>query len=177
MVGQWFKERFSLIKEDLANYSWEYKQWTQKVTAPSRRAYDYVVNQDFRDGNVEFEGDIEQEGETLYSKRKAYVVWYSGEDYGVRREISMDYWLSNKEPITEDIIKQKWMDKAIKDCLEHVGISDIENVWHGFSYAVSDSSYGELTNELAEYEYNFIKWNYTSKGRHIRDGFFSKKDV
>jgi len=172
MVGQWFKERFSLIKEDLANYQWEYKQWTQKVTAPSRRAYEYVINQDFRDGNVEFEGDIAEQQLPIYAKRKGYVVWYSGENYGVRREIAMDFWLSNQDQTSDETIRG-WMDEAVRQAMTDVGIDNVQG-WNGFSYRVENASGSELRSELADYEYKFINWTYKSNDKLLRDGSFQK---
>ena len=180
MVGQWFKERFSLIKEDLANYQWEYKQWTQKVTAPSRRAYEYVINQDFRDGNVEFEGDLEEQAKPIYAKRKGYVVFYSGYKYEVRREIAMDFWLSNKDYTPDELIRA-WMDKACKDALENVGLDYMESNWNrgggSVSYKVESASGSELRSELSDYELNYINWTYTSEGRQIRNGYFRKDNL
>lgn len=177
MVGTFFKSRFRLIYSDLENYEWRNSQWQQKMSSPSRRMYDYMITQRFSDNaNVEISGETNVPQEEGFAKKKAYIVWYSGENYGVRREISVIFWASTQKPPNGGQIRA-WLNKAIKSAIV-VDITDIEN-WiaqsgKGMAYQVDEASLGLVMNAISDYDYQQVEWSYSKNGSPTKTGMFYK---
>jgi len=108
-----------------------------------------------------------------FSERKAYICWYSGLNYDVRREISCVYWLRDGETLPYDIITT-WLDRACKEAFGHMtGFYDVQT-WHGSHYEVTGAMTGKVFPDISNYEYSRIQYEYTKNNKLVKGGNFMK---
>lgn len=170
MVGSWIR-RFELLgARDIKNYIWRGGRWvSRKLEGIS--AQSILLRQQITGGDAE----VQQEpitDEQGFMKYKGYVVWYSGKNYEVRREIAIFFWLGiNERPENA----RRWLEQAVRASSGY-SIDEVES-WAGLgpgdvSYYVPVATLGSFSSTLAEGEYQKVEWRYTINNKEKRGYFF-----
>lgn len=86
-------------------------------------------------------------------KYVAYVVWFSGKSYAIRREIRVYFYAPEGE---EEELGRQFLAKAVKDFLD-VSIETIKKEWHGAYDSVGEVGEKGEVEEVYEVEAEYIK--------------------
>jgi len=161
-----FGERIKLIKREITYLSHRFFDTT----------YDILFRQRFITKDVDVE--IEEEPKTIkdeYERMKAYCVWYSGRNYEIRREISVEFWYKKGSELPPDKIGEHALNTAISRCgytTEEVYFWASARGQKNVYYAVPSASLGKTASDLPEVEAKQIIFTYTKNAKPIKQGSF-----
>ena len=168
----WFNKAFQLIAtKTIEKYCYDNGHWRNvEDNYIAQTVDDILIRQEIKNAQVEAE-TITQPENQYHVEHKAYIVWYSGDNYEIRREVSITFWQSPQEQINPNQI-YSWLDKASRSLLG----SDLSNMesWHS-AYVTLDAFTGNVRKEVGEYSSTLIKGEYTKENRLVRQPLFFQK--
>lgn len=177
MVGLWVRERFKIITQsEINDYYWAQGKWMRKQERPPS-PNEILIRQKIQTGDVPVDEEIPQQDTTgNYSQKKAYIVFYSGKNYDVKREISVIFYLAPDEQIYQ-LPVENWLDNACKSGLG-MSLEDVRSWIAGAGkgtlsgYEVNNASTGIPFQNLGDVESKRVRWTYTKDGRLLKSGDF-----
>ena len=171
MVGLWFKRAFQFItRRGVEDYAWS-GEWTKVAgEAYDETVDDILIRQEIQKGRVEVSGTIDEPTKRYFTQHKAYIVWYSGPDYKIRREVGILFWVSPDDKLSETEIKN-WLEKACRSALG-ADLSTISH-WAGY-YVVLDATTGVVREDVSDFTLRLVSWEYSKETGVTRRGVFSK---
>lgn len=185
MVMYWLRQRYKRIplQEKLDTYYWDrpMQRWELRPDVTGERLevleiyqqkralmYDRILEKRELEVQRRATYEIPPSGITLptaWAEYKAYIVWYSGEDYKVRREIYILFWVGPNEIVDEGMIRN-WLDQAVK---KFFGLSDsLDGMqsWNGANIVLGAST--GMISDSEPYTSKITRCFYTKNNKQVR---------
>jgi len=187
LLGIWgFKKKFALdtpltFADRLRANKWYKGLWDREISRPRTKIQDVIFNQRIRGGDITISGDTLAPPESsFYTLRKAYIVWYSGDNYEVWREISITFWVSPDGYFSTNDVRG-WLDRAVQEALSRDGttLSNIEDGWASEQGGAMTRGSYQVDSAVLIYEEgepsdsHTVRWIYRDRNRTIKEGAFS----
>jgi hypothetical protein len=145
--------------------------WRGGRYQPREEPEEIMLRQKFEGNITGIEIEQEPAPEVYAIKRKAYVVWYSGRNYEIRREVAIDFWKNSDEDIDEETI-MGWMNRATEAALGAT-LDQCQN-WRDGEYVVASAETGITSASGPGYVDQTIQWVYVKQQAIVRRGSFGK---